>query len=132
MPAKRDMQTYFDGIAYTAKAKAEPLSVEPYTKIRTVIDDGTADKCDFDAADVYFNVVLPEARNIGYPMHLMTNRLDPFIDIDALTTKLKLIKEYVLHNRIAYLKSKYEEKQQECYKREMKKCEEELKKLSNV
>lgn len=117
---KRDLNGYFDEVnAYKHK----------YDVIREAIDSGKADKCDFDSAEFYFNVVSPLAQEIGYPMHLIARRLDPFLDVDGLASKLKLIKEYTLHNRIAYLKSKIAEdpKKAKTYDSEIKRCETELK-----
>lgn len=127
----RSLTPYFDAIKREAEANKEMCNTFPYKQIREAIDNGTSDKCDDDSAKVYFNLVLPTANEIGYPMHLIAQRLDPFMDIDKLTAKLKLIKEYVLHNRIAYLKYKITEtpKSAKRYEDEIKKCEDELKNL---
>lgn len=122
MPAKRDLTGYFKAVDDSGTPSTED-------RIREAIDLGLADKCDFDTAEFYFNVVSPLAQEIGYPMHLIARRLDPFFDVESHTAKLKLIKEYTLHNRIAYLKSKIAEdpKKAKTYDNEIKKCETELK-----
>lgn len=120
MSEKRDLTEYFNEI----KSYKHRFDV-----IREAIDSGKADKCDFDSSEFYFNVVTPLANEIKYPMMYGTRRLDPFIDVDDLASKLKLIKEYTLHNRIAYLKTKAAEepKKAKIYNYQIKRCETELK-----
>lgn len=108
--------------------------VTDFDKIREYIDSGEVDKCNYDTACFYFNTVIRYANKLAYPTTDVGNRFDPFFSIEEHVEKLKLVKEYVLHNRIAYLKYKITEtpKSAKRYEAEIQKCEEELKKLSNV
>lgn len=123
MPEKRDLTGYFNEVNAVNTSEI---------KIREAIDNKIADTCDYDSAEFYFETVRPYAHELHYPD--VGNRFDPFFDIDKYVSKLKLIKEYVLHNRIAYLKNKTQTnpKSVKGYMSEIRKCEMELEKLTGV